>query len=432
MIRLLKRNLARETAEWVEDGVISERQAEQICDRYGVDFHRVNAQSSAYTLLLLLGYLFIGLSLITLIGANWDDIPRAVRMVGVMALTVATQAIALYRFIRGDRRGAQGGFLLGNLFYGAAIILIAQIYHLGEHMPDGILLWALGWLPTALLLRSQLLLAPCLMLAGLWFFVQSAMGFYPLWMPLFLAAGLWGLTWKKANALLLFLVTGGAIVWLEYSLGFFWNDFYRLDFFPEHAPLTAGLMVWLYALGQFLAQRPGPAVREYGDTLQVWVLRGLLLSLVIMSYRDPWNALISEPWLHQPTLWGALTVLLVSALWLVHRTGRWQVVVAASALLLTFLTAVLLVAEGQGLYFQIATNLLLVGLGAGMMVRGIHDGNSERFFLGLGAILLTAFMRYVDLIGDYIGGAMLFLVFALLMLGAARYWKRVQSRGGQS
>ncbi len=47
----------------------------------------------------------------------------------------------------------------------------------------------------------------------------------------------------------------------------------------------------------------------------------------------------------------------------------------------------------------------------------------------MSAILLTAFMRYVDLIGDYVGGALLFAVFAALLLGAAKYWKSYQSKG---
>jgi len=39
-------------------------------------------------------------------------------------------------------------------------------------------------------------------------------------------------------------------------------------------------------------------------------------------------------------------------------------------------------------------------------------------------------MRYVDLIGDYIGGAAIFMVFAVVLLGSARYWKRRLSREG--
>ena len=46
------------------------------------------------------------------------------------------------------------------------IMLIAQIYHLGEHFPDGLLLWALGILPLAWLTASRLLHALHLLILG--------------------------------------------------------------------------------------------------------------------------------------------------------------------------------------------------------------------------------------------------------------------------
>lgn len=73
---------------------------------------------------------------------------------------------------------------------------------------------------------------------------------------------------------------------------------------------------------------------------------------------------------------------------------------------------------------------MLIAVGIWLIIRGIHSGISHYFFLGVTAILLTAFMRYIDLIGDYIGGAVLFMVFAVLLLGAAKYWKRCQTQGG--
>ena len=63
---------------------------------------------------------------------------------------------------------AVGLFILGNLFYGASIILIAQIYHLGEHMPDGVFWWALGSLPFAVLLCNTWLTLFSGLLALLW------------------------------------------------------------------------------------------------------------------------------------------------------------------------------------------------------------------------------------------------------------------------
>jgi len=78
--------------------------------------------------------------------------------------------------------------------------------------------------------------------------------------------------------------------------------------------------------------------------------------------------------------------------------------------------------------FQVLDNVALVAIGIGLILRGAGAGSSQHFFLGIATILLTALIRYMDLVGDYIGGAVLFLAFAALLLGAARYWKSRQSR----
>ena len=86
----------------------------------------------------------------------------------------------------------------------------------------------------------------------------------------------------------------------------------------------------------------------------------------------------------------------------------------------------------NAIYFQVIYNIALVGSGIWLILRGIHSGISHYFFLGIATILLTAFMRYVDLIGEYIGGAILFMVLAVLLLGAARYWKAQQIKEARS
>ena len=39
-------------------------------------------------------------------------------------------------------------------------------------------------------------------------------------------------------------------------------------------------------------------------------------------------------------------------------------------------------------------------------------------------VMLTGLLRYIDLVGDYIGAAILFAVFAVILLVSARYWKK--------
>ncbi|CAA0104254.1 Uncharacterised protein [BD1-7 clade bacterium] len=113
LIRRLNRGLTKEVSDWVDDDMISEDQRHAICARYNVS----------------LGDLFIDLALITLIGANWDEIPRGVRMAALVLLTPSTHGFAHKRYIGSDEPIASRFFSLGS-FYGAAIIPIAQIYHL--------------------------------------------------------------------------------------------------------------------------------------------------------------------------------------------------------------------------------------------------------------------------------------------------------------
>ena len=68
-----------EASTWVDLQLITVEQAQAIpiCRVYGIDYDTIRSRSSAYRVLVVLGFVFIGLSLITLIGANWDTIPRA-------------------------------------------------------------------------------------------------------------------------------------------------------------------------------------------------------------------------------------------------------------------------------------------------------------------------------------------------------------------
>lgn len=58
---------------------------------------KADYQAGAHNILTTIGYLFVSITFIILIGANWDEIPRALRMWGVILNTVATQGFALSR-----------------------------------------------------------------------------------------------------------------------------------------------------------------------------------------------------------------------------------------------------------------------------------------------------------------------------------------------
>ena len=418
LIRLLKYDLAREVTTWVGEDLISTEQAKSICSRYGVDYHDISRRSYGYQILVGFGYLFIGLALITLIGANWDEIPRAARMSGLVALTLGANLLGLSRFRQDKTSAAVAWFFLGGLFYGASIMLIAQIYHIGEHFPDGIFWWALGILPFAVLLQSAQIMILAVSLGFIWFFTESSLNFYPTLFPLFLVAMIWFLGRGRQSNILFLMLIAGLGLWAEYTLSWFMNDKPGFQVGSENVALGVGLFVVFHGLSKWLVERKEGILADYGTLLAVYVLRFTIITLFIFSFEEPWRSLIKQAW-HMPGVTIVLSLLLCAlALWLVYRTGKSMVSTGAYALL--FIVALLAVMQvdnrAYGQAFQFADNIVLVAMGVWLIVRGIRDSISHYFYAGLLAILVTGLMRYFDFVGDYIGAAILFAIFAAILL----------------
>lgn len=431
LIRLLKNDLARESAQWVEQGLITRQQAEAICAVYGADYSVASQAARGYRVLVVLGYGFIGLALITLLSANWDTLPRALRMGGLLCLTVAVNGAALWLFQRGRDRAAERLFGLGTLVYGASIILIAQIYHLGEHMPDGVFWWALGGLPAALLLRSPGLALLVLCLAAIWSFIELQLGYYPMTFALFLVSAGYVL-WAGRRSVLLFLALVGSLgFWLEASLSAHWADGPTgLAWHAEQLPVGVAYFALAYAVSHGLNAQPGSTARDYATVLSLWILRFALFTLFVLSYHGPWRSLIRADWAHQGSMWAVVAVLAVAALLVGQRVGKAVPVAVAVGSAMAVFAAVANLAEPEhALAFQVLSNLVIVAFAVWLVVAGVRDGESQAFFLGVAAIVLLALLRYIDLIGDYVGTAALFIVMACVLLGAARYWRTRQRLG---
>ena len=443
LIRLLKRDLATEIATWVEREIISADQARAIGALYGIDHDTVRSRSTGYRILVVLGFLFIGLALITVIGANWEEIPRAARMAGLVVLTAGTHALAIRYHLSGRTGTGTGLFFLGNLFFGASIILVAQIYHLGEHMPDGVFWWALGTLPFGVLLRNPWLTLQTALLALVWlhlehrydFLVNAA--FFASVFPLFLAAELYVLVRARANLPLFLAFAASLFLWVQNSLGPLWHDgegYFRWS--GEHWFVAAALFLLAWATGRWLHAREGPKEKDYGAALSVWTLRLVLVGMFVLSFERPWLELLRDDWAHQGSMWVVVGALAAAALWLGARAGVLRTLLAPALLVAATMVAVVIVAASTetlpppeyAVWFQVLANAALIAAGIRLIHHGTTAGVSHLFFLGLAVILLTAFIRYMDLIGDYVGGAVLFLAFAGLLLGSARYWKSRQGR----
>ncbi len=425
LIRLLKKDLAREIGGWVEKDLVSADQARSICREYDIDFDAVRDDSGGYRLLVMLAYLFGGLALITILGANWEQIPRGLRMGGLIALTALFHMIGWVRYKADQYNSAVGFFLLGNLVFGASIILIAQIYHLGEHMPDGVFWWALGSLPFGIITRSPMLTLFSCVLALIWFWIEFGMGYFPALMPIFIIAGIYVLYYAKTSYLLFLAVVVSIALWLEslVTQGHGVNR-YGFDLSLEHFVVAVAMTILGYAVAEWMYSRNSARSRDYATILSLWSLRLGLLLMFILSFADPWREIMRDNWRYWDSMLMIVVPLLIAAVGFGYYAGRLRIVLPAVLLSSGVFSAVLLTGErDQAVVYQIIVNLCLIVAGILLIVRGTRSDTSHYYFMGVGTIVITALLRYFDLIGDFIGGAILFAVMAAIMLAAARFWR---------
>ena len=152
----LRRWLLNELESWQNQGLISEDQQLAILKQYetGADVDARQGNRSIAVLMSLAAFM-IGLAVLLLIGFNWEARPDFVKLALIIGSLWGSHAL-------GDRLQRQNAGIgkvhaahfLGCFLYGCGIWLVAQIFHLSAHYPNGCWLWAVGIFPFAMLLNS--------------------------------------------------------------------------------------------------------------------------------------------------------------------------------------------------------------------------------------------------------------------------------------
>ena len=138
--------------------------------------------------------------------------------------------------------------------------------------------------------------------------------------------------------------------------------------------------------------------------------------------------MLTEPWTASGlilTVSVLFSILAIGLAFMAHHSFLKSASTLAFAVIyLTGLISVMNLDEEYSTSLQVADNLVLVIMGIWLIVQGIRKGITHYFYLGVFTVMLTGLIRYIDLIGDYIGAAILFAVFAAILLISARYWKK--------
>jgi len=123
--------LPAEVQHWQDQGLISPEQGRAIISGYPaapdtpVAVHRT--QGRLVTILATLGSVLVGLGVILFFAANWQEIPRPVKLAMILIAIPAVYGVGYWlRYWRGYQRVGASVILLACLLYGAGIHLVAQ------------------------------------------------------------------------------------------------------------------------------------------------------------------------------------------------------------------------------------------------------------------------------------------------------------------
>ncbi len=128
--------------------------------------HQENSQKHTVRVVVTLGALSVGLGIISFIAANWQGIGPVAKVAIILLAMVAAYVLGwLAEHKYSLPKTAHALYFLGVLIYGGGIFLVAQIFNVQAHWPDGFMLWMLGALATAFAVESFLLFYTALLLA---------------------------------------------------------------------------------------------------------------------------------------------------------------------------------------------------------------------------------------------------------------------------
>ncbi|BCH25214.1 DUF2157 domain-containing protein [Mesorhizobium sp. L-8-3] len=264
----------KDIARWVEQGLIGVATA----DALSRDVEANERRSLSFgSILAILAAILFGAAILLVVAANWEGIPRLVRVGLLFALILAGYVGGAFLKLRQHEAFGEALWLVGAAAFGGSIALIGQMYHLAGDEAQAVLTWCLGTGLAAAALRSGPLTVAAAGLAAAWLFLTG----FEIWRDspiphlfLAIAAALWLISyWTRSRAArhLILLSLIGYVALLAV----------RQDMVPVTAALAAVSAV-LFALAVWLPVSTESVARIDGR-LPVHGLIGFLVGMAMLQ-----------------------------------------------------------------------------------------------------------------------------------------------------
>ncbi len=439
--------LKGELQRWKSEGTISETQFDAIASQYDSQVDSDNKKTTAFYTLISAASVLAGAALLLLIGYNWEALNYIAKLGIIFGITMSFQGLTLVSRFRWENIALSEIFsFLSCICFGSGIWLIAQIFNLNAHYPDGFLWWALGSLPLAFLGQSSLLWFLVVTLEIIWCFTEASIFSNSTWiffgrntnlpaaaylMPLLLLPGfVWAYLKNCPKTMALHLI--GFACWCL-SLWIAW------EFNSFSLPLLGALfaLYWLAGMTIGIQGKLSTVCSQIG-LIATWPL------LCIFSFYDFQKEIIERSKLEHIKGYAAfdgslffllgITILIVYSLTALSKRNfksiySKEMILAFAILTQLSLAPVISFFFGSNFVFTMVliANGLMLGYAAVMMDAGLKSNSSARFFLGVGSFLLWTIVRYFDLFGDFggmLGASLLFFLSSIALIGLAFFWRK--------
>lgn len=435
--------LAEQLPAWEREGIITADGARRLRDRYPSEARGTLAQS----IISAVGALLIGTGLIAVLAYNWDDFPRAVRLLVALGPLAASQAVSWWVLGKGAAAPPwqrEAVALVQALAAGAALALVSQIYNLPGAWTDLVFWWCVVVLPLAWVFRSNAVAIAYLLGIAAWTVSQAGAGAgwssslvadVRIWFPLLLAGilPLWpGPTLRERPA------SGGRLVLAASALaGLFAVAVHAAAQATGQPAAASDAVPWLALLSAaavLLFPLDPDGIAEPLSCKPQVLLGGtaLVVMSLIATYERPAREFVESvrPALGLVWCWLLLGVVVACAA-IAFRQGRLALLAVAGLALVPPLAAPLSVPGGSGWPVAIAYSLVLLGTAIALIALEFR-GRQGAARIGGALITLLVILRMADADLSLLVKGLAFIVIGsgFLAFNALVSRRRAASAGG--
>jgi uncharacterized membrane protein len=405
-----RQRLETDLVRWVTEGVISGDAAQSIRKaRLGEE-----AGSRLPGAFAMLGALMLAASVSAFVAANWQDIPRLVKLVGILLVIAAGFLAALQLDRRGMVRGADAAATFATLCFGAGVALVGQMYHLPADWPAGAMLVAIGALIAAALTgkNGPLIIAFAAMIAWSFGRVDVWNWKVPHWSFLLLLVPGWLLALGRNNRLVSLMAVAALSFWLA---SFFLR---HLDSQAFYAVVAAGLAIAVIymAVGLLSAERGGPQVLIALVPIGAWGF-GILLCAEVIRVLE--SSLYGKATLIGAVfpVYGAALLALVALFLLWRSGGREKLVLIAAFGLGLCVPLLFLIGFGHLGLGRIVVSVTVLASAVALIAGGILTGYRTFMVVGYAVFGVSLLILLWRTIGTLLDQSLFFLLAGMVLLG---------------